>query len=762
MNSLFIYRTDIGTHHNVLACYISGTGFDLPQFKSAIKSAFEKSPFSKKIVIISAEYNKKPILDSLLENKDEKDTLKKSINYYQPMDLYLLSIDKLGRITCDSSTENSDDLDFDIRRNSSDILQLGLIDIIKRNNLILESSPTYHFVKPSGKHTNKFIKTSNVLQRGAEISFIAINLIKYTKTKIKRIYTDTAGIFPLAYELISIKRRFNDSECEIVDSFGSYKGLDDYTLPGGDGTLILISATTSDEMANKLKLKPGLASADIISIFSAAPTSLYPSVVKFLDYHTKYKDEAFAHFKSTLEHECEMCIYQKSIPLPLNSTQFVFDAPKAELYLPLAKDSPANLKQLITSYKDLKAFKCLYDGLGGSSNETPEFFINLRELVDNQEYKNKIKNYVTRHFPLNADLIVHANDQGAKELAEQIQKNVQDLGKQVDCCAAKDISDDRKPAQGIVVVAGSIQTGKSLLEISRKLRQFSDLPIAYVVGFAKYNDPPSYAKLKADLCHNNGCPHLGRHQFQAIEEILLPTMEHRINSWNREIEVIKQALNLRGLAKDTKNWLEDRDRFLRQASDSTQMGIGDSIFLPSPAGKSMILGKTFAFWNDKDNTVEWPHQATVYFTISSILQGLRYNSSGQATPPLKSSYVLKQLDPLMFDRFNEGVIQASVLRAAKPSELDYSASDDSSRIVGTLIERMLKDPTLNTSEALPEFLLAICSHKIQIKKDHIGYLMDASIDETQYPLTFALLEYAKLIVFGDEDTEAPITDDIPF
>lgn len=762
MNSFFTYRTDIGPHHNILTCYISGSGFDLAQFKSTIKSAFDNSPFSKKVVIISAEYNRKHIIDDLINNKKEQDSLKKSVNYYQTMDIHLLSLSKTGNVISDSSADNSDDSIFKTEQNITDVLQAGLVDIIKRNNLILESSPTYHFVKPSGKHTNKFIKASNALQRGAEISFIAVNLLKYTKSKIKKIYTDTAGIFPLAYELISIKRRFNDSECEIIDSFGSYKGLEDYTLPGGEGTLILISASTSDEMANKLKLKPGLARANIVSVFSSTPASLYPCVVSFLDYYTKYKEEIFAHFKSTPEHECEMCIYQKSIPLPLNSTQFVFDAPKSELYLPLAKDSPANLKQIISNYKSLEAFKCLYDGLEGLSNETPEFFIDLSKLIASEEYKNKIKNYVTRHFPLNADLIVHANDQGAKELAEQIQRNVQELGKKVIFCAANKIEENCKPAQGIVVVAGSIQTGKSLLEISRKLRQFSDLPITYVVGFAKYNDTASYIKLKNDLCHNNGCPHLGRHQFQAIEEILLPTSEHRINSWTREIEVIKKALSITGLSKNTVDKLGARDRFLRQASDVSQMGIGDNIFLHTPSGENMILGKTFAFWSEKDNSTEWRHQATVYFTMASILQGLRYNASGQMPPPLKSSYVLKQLDPLMFDRFNEGIIQASVLRAAKPSELDYSASDDSSRIVGTLIERMLKHPDLITSEALPEFLLALCSHKLQVKKDHIGYLIDATLNEDQYPVTFALLEYAKIIVFGEVYAEASTVENIPF
>lgn len=762
MNSFFIYRTDIASHHNLLVCYISGKGLDLPQLKSALKGAFDKSPFSKTVILISAEYNRREILDTLMGNSDEMEALKRAINFYQAMDMHLLSINKSGKILCDVSNGSNTTALFNLNAHSNDILQAGLKDIIERNNLVMESSPNYHFVKPSGKHTNKFIKASNVLQRGAEISFLALNLIQHAKTRVKKIYTDTSGIFPLAYEFISIKRRFNDNECEIVDSFGSYKGLDEFTFDGGDGILVLISASTSDEMANKLKLKSGLSRSNIVSVFSAFSGSNYPAVVNFHEYYEKYGGETFAQFTSTSEHECQLCIYQRSIPLSLNSTQFVFDAPRAELYLPIAKDSPASLKQIISNYKSLKAFKCLYDGLGGATSDTPEYFIDLSKLVSSPSYQEKVRNYVARHFPLNADLITYAADNGAKELAEKIQQYVKDLGKEVNCCSAKHLEDGNTPKQGIVVVAGSIQTGKSLLEISRKLRHYSTLPISYVVGFAKYNDPGSYTKLRNDLCHNNGCPHLGKHQFHAIEEIMLPTMEHRINAWSREIEVTKKVIMLRGLPDSSVAVLTARDKFLREASDAACKGIGEHIFLPCPQGKNMILGKTFAFWSDKDNSEEWSHHGTVYYTISNILQGLRYNASGRNNPPLKSSYVLKQLDPLIFDRFNEGIIQAAVLRAAKPSELDYSASDDSSRVVGSLIERMLRHPSANTSEALPEFLLALCSHKLQVKKDHISYLLEASIDKDAYPYTFAMVEYARIVIFGAEYNESAENDDIPF
>jgi len=626
----------------------------------------------------------------------------------------------------------------------------------------MESAENYHFVKPSGKHTNKFIKASNVIQRSAEISFLAINLLKYSKTKIDKIYTDTAGILPLAYELLSITRKFTDEPCEFIDSFGSYGGLESYSFSGSENTLVLISASTSDDLPNRLKLKFGLTQAKIISIFSSTAQSTFPALVNFVKFHAQYKNDIFSNFMSSSEHECEMCIYEKSIPLSLSNSQFVFEAPKSELYLPIAKDSDLTLKNIISNYKDSKAFKCLYDGLEGTTTPTPEYFIDVCTLIKtNKKYIQKVKNFVTRSFPLSADLIVHANDQGAYDLALRIKKEVKALGKPINVSSIEKI-EEAKPKNGIVVVAGSIQTGKSLLNISRKLRSFDTLPITYVIGFAKFNDWANYTKLKGDLSYNNGCPSLGPHQFIAIEEIMLPLNEHRINSWDREQDTLKLIKAKLTLSRAAIKKLNERALLLRRATDPTVKGIGDEIFLPSPNGKSMILGKTFAFWGDNDNKTEWSHQATVYFTISNILQRLRYTKTPKETAPLKGGYILKQLDPLLFDRFNEGIIQASILRAAKPRELDYSANDENSKIIGSLIERMINHPEENTSEALPEFLMALCSSKLQIKKDHIKNLEFLKIDKAKYPLTSALLEYTKIVLFESTSKKVQETDTIPF
>ena len=162
----------------------------------------------------------------------------------------------------------------------------------------------------------------------------------------------------------------------------------------------------------------------------------------------------------------------------------------------------------------------------------------------------------------------------------------------------------------------------------------------------------------------------------------------------------------------------------------------------------MVLGSTFAFWEREDTKVDFYHQATVYFTLSSVQQRLRTVKKKNGIAPLSEGYIIRQLDPLLFDRFNEGIIQSSILRAAKARELDYSASDRKSGIVGSLIERMLEYPESTESEALPEFLLALCTGKLQLRKSHIHTLAEVKVDDSKFPLLFMLLELVKTNVLN--------------
>ncbi len=754
MNNYYFYTAQLKENEpSFLVSYCAGSGIDKTLFSNELVNEFKKHIFIKDLVIISPAFNKDEISDTLL-NEGALEKLKDKINSLQELNVHTCFIDSSGKLETEiykGDAEKSRNKLND--REINKLIEYGLFYLAKTKNLILESSANFHFVKPSGKHTDRFISVTNMFECAAEVSFVAANLLKFVPEKLTKIYVDTSGIYSLAHELTKLVCAFNHSSKIIaVDSFGSYGGLENYDFSSDANTLILISATTSNDLYEKLKTNGSLEQAKVVSLVTAhANSSSGNTLIDFKQYSERYCKDLFRHFDSYSESECPLCKKEASIPLALDRTRFLFEAPRTEECLPIATDADSNLKRIMHEYKDLDVFRCLFDGVDGKTNPTPEYFIDVSKLIsDSESYKKAVKFAVLRHFPINADCIIHCKDSGAKELACLIQDEVAKLGKTVHR-AEGEFTQGYEPKSGIVVVAGSIQTGKSLLNISRYLRKFGDLPITYLVGFAKPNSEAEFKKLQLDLKYSSGpC---GNHTFHAIQQLLLPISVHKQHSWMQEIEVLKELRQVHGDDDLLIAIVEERLNKLREASSTEFEGLGKSIFLKSPKNSDLILGKTFAFWNRADTKSDFHHQASVYFTISSVLQRLRTVKRKNGIAPLSEGYIIRQLDPLLFDRFNEGIIQSSVLRAAKARELDYSASDSKSRIIGSLIERMIKYPDSKESEALPEFLLALCTGKLQIKKDHISRLKDVEFNAKDYPVLFMLGELVKVNVFN-KGTEA--------
>ncbi|MEZ8065074.1 MULTISPECIES: hypothetical protein [Vibrio] len=737
MKNFYFYKADlISKKPNVMVCFYSGGTFNFEEFCDEVVTQFRLSIFTRDIVFIAPEFNKKDISSQLLNEKAQS-KLKDRINSFQELNFHTCFINRNGNF--DISFFNNDKLplsDIDVFR----LFEFGIYNIITRRNLIIEAHSNIHFIKPSGKHANKFIDVKNLLESSAEITFIAISLLKLLPATVNKIYVDTSGIFPLAYALSNLIRAFESSTDLIsIDSFGSYGGLEEYEFSSDEKTLVLISASTSNNLFERLKKNPSLEQASLISIIMTQVNDSEQKVlVEFEKYKRKFCKSYFQYFESYDENECPMCLKEHSIPIALDKSRFVFEAPRTECYLPLAVDSDKNLRELIHQYKDLDAFRCLYDGVDGTKIPTPEYFIDVSKVIEQEEFKEKVKNNIRRFFPLNTDSLIHCNDEGAKELAELIKSNVSELNLDVRIYDGE-IPSDVNPSKGIVVVAGSLESGKSLLNISRALRKYNELPITYIVGFAKYNSETEFKKLQMDLKFSEGpC---GHHQFHVIEKMILPINEHKENSWEKELELLKLLKAKHSTDGELFSELHERDKLLRSASSIDKQGLGVELFLKSPKNQPLVLGPTFAFWNKGDNDNDCEHQATVYFTISSVLQRLRTVAKHNGTVPLGSGYIIRQLDPLLFDRFNEGIIQASILRTAKPRELDYSAADDKSRIIGSLIERMLMLPEAEESKGLPEILLALCTKKLQVKKDHLTGFDSHQVDKNNHPMTWMLVEY---------------------
>ena len=749
MKSFYCYPASLSSHKsNILVCFYTGRNICIKTFFSEITSHFKNLIFTKDIIFITHDFNKKIINENLL-TKEVQRSLKESINSLQELYFHTCFIDSKGKFEIESYNPgglslNNNDLES--------IVEIGLVDIINKRDLVVNPSSHTHFVKPSGKHTSKFIDVKNILESSNEISFIATSLLKFLPENIDRLYIDTPGIYPLAFELVNLIKCFDESKKEIlIDSFGSYGGIDDYKFSTGDNTLILISASTSNELYEDLKKHPRLHQAHFITLIMTEKKSESQKVlVEFEQYRSKHKKSCFDKFFSYREDECPMCLGEWSIPLQLDKSRFHVSPPRTESYLPLAKDSTPALRSLVTKYKNTKAFKCLYDGVDGRKSPTPEYFIDVSSLMRNDDFKNKIVNkFINRKFPLNTDCIVHCNDSGAEELANFVKDEAVKKGLTGISIQKATEFNSTNVNKGIIVVAASLESGKALLNVSRQLRAVSHLPVTYLIGFAKYNSKDDFEKLKQDLTYSKGLS--GMHTLYAVEEILLPINEMKQTSWDKEINLLNEISPQYESTPILKDTIEERINHLKRCRSMEVKGLGDSLFIKINNDSELHLGKNFAFWDEADTGEPWEHQATVYFTISSILQNLRTGTK-DGKNPLGGGYIIRQLDPLLFDRFNEGIIQASLLRCAKPLELDYRRDIQKSTIVGSLIERMLANPDSPESSGLAEFLLALCLKKLQIGKNDLQIFNKYSLDQNRHSMAWIFLQQLKKppVVTSDE------------
>src|SRR5690606_40230559 len=109
------------------------------------------------------------------------------------------------------------------------------------------------------------------------------------------------------------------------------------------------------------------------------------------------------------------------------------------------------------------------------------------------------------------------------------------------------------------------------------------------------------------------------------------------------------------------------------------------------------------FRSNDNNYFDNISQSDVYFTIACVLNAMRNSEDGLR----QSNFVKNLLDPFVFNRFNDGIIQAAILRSAKSEELNYSYSRQNSENMLMLLKTFVKHHSEYQGEALLEFLHAL-------------------------------------------------------
>jgi hypothetical protein len=77
----------------------------------------------------------------------------------------------------------------------SDFRRRAITSIFNTRHGFVESTATYHFENPSGRHTERFIRLSNILARGAEIAFIGFCTLPNVPERATTAYLDTPSLY---------------------------------------------------------------------------------------------------------------------------------------------------------------------------------------------------------------------------------------------------------------------------------------------------------------------------------------------------------------------------------------------------------------------------------------------------------------------------------------------------------------------------------------------------------------------------------------
>lgn len=615
-----------------------------------------------------------------------------------------------------------------------------------------------HYVKPGGSHTRQFLRAGPVVARSPLAFFAAAAILPWASARPhQRIWVDTSAIAGVGHALAALQGMFAGTpRIMAVDSFGGYERLALHAPDPGENPLVLISASTSGKLAARIEELHGIARSDILTLFYVGGES-DPHVLCDLTLRDPGDtDSNKIPIIDSWKVNCPLCRNGLNA-LQLEGEDFVPEAIQASERMIMATHSNRNLRSLIKDFQGKRIVRVAQEAdthLGRSRTVSLELAAELSD--ESSPIRAQVIRDLGRQLPAQARWIVTLGDTDSNLIADLALKLCEQAGiRDVKVVGTSEMDEGSTLNGGhAFVVAGTVASGRALLNVSRQLRSANVDLIHYFIACARPRSKQAWTTLTGDLQYGEYPREYPLHNIWLVE-----TEPDRGASapWLLErtaLQTIAAALDARSHANG---------HVARHVRDRLTSLDGDfDLFVASDTGadnSSLALNPNFAFW---DGPYTAPTQSEVFFTMATVMHTFRYSSEGRyalfAAPG--HGYVL---DPLNFGRFNDPVIQASILRAATGSELDYRSHEETSRRMTDEVLYLLQHLSdAKFGGASTEFALSIargladCQSPGALRlhsSDRQRYVDGlAEVSGEQFPLLHALGEFIRFHVYTDEGT----------
>lgn len=742
MNSFYIYSIlDTSPDaESVVVLFCPEEFIDQVALKSELKKYFQKYILPDKLIVIGGDYLEKDLKKNFIDNVEE--TFINVNKIYKPdlvksIDVFLFDVNgKLKELTSNKVNVNT----------CYQYIHEGLINIFKNRGGLIEANQGQHFVFPSGKHSTKFLRTGNILLYSSEIYFISFTMLKfYNVDEHKYIYCDTSSINSLAMALVNLKQRFLDYKLKmpLINSFKSYSIFEEEELAFGKNSLFLVSSSTSGGIIERFtERKVSIPLRNIVLLFFLGDFENF----------SKYEDNIVCNLTSTSPLEngiqpfktynientvCKYC-HDGSMPLNVVGDTFLSEKPRINKVLLTVFHPPKNLssfvEQFICDNRDEKnIIKCNF-----KESPNPDYqydiYIDIDQIFDSilngeqrySDYDKKLRKRINLNIPSNTRFIITVNDSGSKKLGKLILREFEKTHKIPPTIVAQtEILDKLENVEGSVVIAcSSMVNGGNLLYISKALRSYDQLSVVYLIGLVRTKNEQYHDFLIKNLSQGSTLGN-SNSPFVAIEKLNLPE-KYTNTTWldekiflGRIVAYLDDLLDneTKGYSEPTLIFYSNRLKHLKSV-DNKNKGLSNSLFFPNIYNKfnELQLNKNFAFLSF-EQYYDRISQAEVYFIISAILNNLRSNVIKGSTLQQRQ-HDRNVLDPGNFLRFNDGIIQACLLRSALACELDYSLDENLSTQMKDIVMDIILNNDIVMRESIMEFAYAISIRKIKFIAEH--------------------------------------------
>lgn len=289
------------------------------------------------------------------------------------------------------------------------ILHGGSIEIFRKRRGLIVSSPNYHFLKPSGDHCNTFIRASNLLISGDEVSFLAVSLLPFLNSNLKRIYVDTSSISYLACTAILMSGKFT-TEIPVIESFESYAAFNQsFDFIEGTDSLIMISATTSGSLAARLIEETAFENQQVLTLFYSHLRPLQQGAFNI--------SEAMpAGSGSHKPGDCTLCRRGARL-IRIVGDQFLPETPTNEQLLIRKTDFSRERGEFFKEFAVREVLKW-HVASEAQADSREHFFVDLEKVFasPSPEFIDLLDRKVKKHFSRDVEKVIALNDAGSKAL----------------------------------------------------------------------------------------------------------------------------------------------------------------------------------------------------------------------------------------------------------------------------------------------------------------------------------------------------------